>query len=576
MSLSRAYSTANLFLHHALPAAPAPSRHHPLLRLFEEAPALSNPYANPSPTGMTINLPSSFDTVRPTISIPSFEEMDGMAEPRTMRFGGGERSETPINLAAAELVSPATLRPNPFSWTTQSSDRSQSSLSAHADTSSSRPFGNASANGPPSPYLPPSPRWDRSQTPEDPWGYGSRSGTPTDAHFPDLGHNNYAPVTTSPSLPVMGGPGSGMDRPFTTRRRADTAPSSDFPPFGPGMPPMPKPTHSANTSVSSTGASSSGGSGFFNHGGLSASSTSSSGGFGPSGFSSGGLTASPPQANRPFINRARTATTVELDANRPFGNRSRKDSDALIRPGVPQRMASAIGGSGTDGRPRGDSLGQCGQSGFAFGRPRTPSDARPSGLHPKHGLKLQISTGPPPAGFASAAAGGGHGRMGSGSHLFAQNASVPASAPLYYNPAINGRDFALASSSMSKSSSAQGTGQGPPTASLTGGFPTGLDGATPLASAHNGGVGMGGFPFPDVASNDPGPPPTEAPPLVSLDAARHHRPPKAWPTGPALRPLDYARLTTQETVHDELERTIDELGQWLGVVDEGLSRILQE
>lgn len=47
-----------------------------------------------------------------------------------------------------------------------------------------------------------------------------------------------------------------------------------------------------------------------------------------------------------------------------------------------------------------------------------------------------------------------------------------------------------------------------------------------------------------------------------------------WPVGPELRALDYGKLRTKEEVHDELERTLGELGKWLSVVDDGLSRIL--
>jgi hypothetical protein len=75
--------------------------------------------------------------------------------------------------------------------------------------------------------------------------------------------------------------------------------------------------------------------------------------------------------------------------------------------------------------------------------------------------------------------------------------------------------------------------------------------ATPVASA----VG-GSFPFPVEAS-----PPT---------------PPPEWPSGPPIRPLDYARLVTAADVHIELEQTIGELGEWLKVVEVGLGMILQE
>ncbi|KAL8280939.1 hypothetical protein RQP46_006618 [Phenoliferia psychrophenolica] len=254
------------------------SRNHPLLRLFD---AESNPYANPTqPT--YINLPSgasSGDTVRPMISIPSFEEMDEMAEAKTTKF-----VELP-----SDLISPATVRANPFSWTTQQ---------PAAQTS---------------PYMPSSPRM-RSQTPESegPWGSSSNGfQTPTDSSFPD-NVQGYPVVTSSPSLPAI----SSADRPFTsTRRRADTAPSFEYPPLGAGIPsPLPTPTHSNSTSVSSTSS--------YNP-------SSSSGGSSPSyqntSFSSsvgGHSTSSPPFPQRPVgeaQDRERYQTERATSQARPQG-----------------------------------------------------------------------------------------------------------------------------------------------------------------------------------------------------------------------------------------------------------------
>lgn len=48
-----------------------------------------------------------------------------------------------------------------------------------------------------------------------------------------------------------------------------------------------------------------------------------------------------------------------------------------------------------------------------------------------------------------------------------------------------------------------------------------------------------------------------------------------WPVGPELQVLDYGKLKTAGDVHDELERTLGELGKWLEVVDGGLERILR-
>ncbi|THH04201.1 hypothetical protein EW145_g5694 [Phellinidium pouzarii] len=46
-------------------------------------------------------------------------------------------------------------------------------------------------------------------------------------------------------------------------------------------------------------------------------------------------------------------------------------------------------------------------------------------------------------------------------------------------------------------------------------------------------------------------------------------------TGPQVRPLDFSSLmSSHETTHAELTRTVDELVQWLGVVEAGLSTVL--
>lgn len=44
--------------------------------------------------------------------------------------------------------------------------------------------------------------------------------------------------------------------------------------------------------------------------------------------------------------------------------------------------------------------------------------------------------------------------------------------------------------------------------------------------------------------------------------------------GPAVRPLDYTTLITTESTQAELARTIDDLSQWLSVVEIGLSSML--
>ncbi|SCZ97931.1 BZ3500_MvSof-1268-A1-R1_Chr3-3g06464 [Microbotryum saponariae] len=286
------------------PKAPLVARNHPLLRLFDEE---SNPYAQPTaPT--TINLPSgsSLDTVRPTISIPSFDEMDDMfASSAPVKFGGAS--------AADELMSPA--GSSPFSWANQ-----PSSL----------------------PFAPSAPRFGASASEEDsdgPWD----NTTPTESTFPTIlvpppssSAVSY-PVTASPSLPTV-----ALDRQLqsTTRRRADTAPSFDYPPLGPGIPSSSSGStstftgrststsgHSATTSISSVSAS------------MSSSADSSL----PS------LTMASPRSAPKSPQRSRAGTTAgaptgELRRGFVFGGigRARRASDAL---------SSRSGSGGTQGAP---------------------------------------------------------------------------------------------------------------------------------------------------------------------------------------------------------------------------------
>lgn len=45
--------------------------------------------------------------------------------------------------------------------------------------------------------------------------------------------------------------------------------------------------------------------------------------------------------------------------------------------------------------------------------------------------------------------------------------------------------------------------------------------------------------------------------------------------GPAIRPLDFATLMqSSDAMHAELARTVDELAQWLNVVEVGFTQIL--
>lgn len=48
-----------------------------------------------------------------------------------------------------------------------------------------------------------------------------------------------------------------------------------------------------------------------------------------------------------------------------------------------------------------------------------------------------------------------------------------------------------------------------------------------------------------------------------------------WSDGPAIRPLDYARLgNTSAEVHVDLERTVSDLSAWLAQIDGSLTNLL--
>lgn len=249
---------------------------------------------------------SSMDTVRPMISIPSFEEMDEMsASAPPSRF---------IQLPSddSEIVSPVTMRPNPFGWTTQ-------------QPGASSPFG------------PPSPRLHS----RSPWGSTSSTlATSTSTGSPD-----------QPSFPSSSSSPFPIDRSQfpPSRRRADTASSSDYSPFSSGIlsSSVSTPTHSTNPSTSS----------------LSGISTAS--------FSSAATVvsaSSPTTSQRPLPFRARAATESQPDVNRPF--RMRKASDVGGPP---------LARRGNFELTRSEQVS----------RARAGSESRPvGGLYPRPGLKV--------------------------------------------------------------------------------------------------------------------------------------------------------------------------------------------
>lgn len=315
------------------------NRNHPLLRLFDEE---SNPYAQTSNI-TAIQLPSGpagIDTVKPTISIPSFDDMDDM-------YG----SKAPVGSfghVADDLMTPATIRGNPFSWTQQSSASTSSGV---LDSPKTRHNTNAEYDWASEPVM-----------------------TPTDSTF--FERSARTPVPSSPSMPSM-----ASNRPFLDagRRRADTTPSSDYPPLGPGIP-APMRLHCNDGSHSSTNSMSSFGSMY-----MSASSGSTS-----ASTSYTNLTSSPPSisqqrfgttpSNQAPLNFSRSRPLVgsDKDVNRPFRARQGSDATPVARPFRLGTAPSVPGVASLEGRPRTGSDSSNG------------SGVRPMGLHEKRGLKVSF------------------------------------------------------------------------------------------------------------------------------------------------------------------------------------------
>lgn len=379
------------------------SRNHPLLRLFD---AESNPYASSSATQPLFSLPTgaaSMDTVRPLISIPTFEEMDELAfassstpQPRVI--------ELP---SSTDLATPTTVRPNPFSWTQQPMRRNDhvptsSSSSSNAPTSFSSSNSNDSNTlGPRGPIgfpIPVTP-YNRELAPESPWGTTTLetfSDSPIDSdYYPTIPSSQSCeiPVTTSPSLPSL--PVFSSDnRPFTSRRRADTAPSFEPPsPFcqPPSAPPYQsqyyQPHFSAAASVvNATGANRPFGSNHSANPSLSyslppsASASSASTSFsslsssvsgstsyttttsstsanwsppstsnGPSSGSTGLMRSTPFNRSRSAMENGASIINQQQDVNRPF--RERKGSDATSRGGGTSNLSGSRNRTGSDARP---------------------------------------------------------------------------------------------------------------------------------------------------------------------------------------------------------------------------------
>ena len=94
--------------------------------------------------------------------------------------------------------------------------------------------------------------------------------------------------------------------------------------------------------------------------------------------------------------------------------------------------------------------------------------------------------------------------------------------------------------------------------------PSASSSSTSLNSLHNYGFTDVSPPFPHkhVRSHSYGPSQSFPPPHPA--------------TGPAIKPLDFAPLTrSHEGTHAQLARTVEDLAQWLSVVEVGLTQMLE-
>ncbi|GAA5879052.1 hypothetical protein JCM1840_003853 [Sporobolomyces johnsonii] len=455
------------------PKTSQPPRSHALLRLFDEA---SNPYASASAATqqITINLPSglsSINTVKPTISIPSFDEMDDMSSSSAAAGwggggggggagwggagwagtgfggggggGGGDGFSTAFG-AADDLMSPATVRSNPFA--------------AWGNSSGSQPkFGAGGAQG----FMSPSPRFGGEGSGEVSWGGGSGSGgggsgtsssTPTEAHFPAAelvlpslsspsSSSPHPSVTSSPSLPsisaasassTLSPPSTASDpnRPFpASRRRADTAPSGPgapapypplgagiparataYPPLGPGLPRRQDTAVTTTTSPPTAAGiaaapglwdrAGGGGGGGAGHSANPSVSSLSGGTLSGSGSGSGVSFASSAGPGSSNYSTAASTPTEPTFANRPFGGGGATGGGKTFQFGggaaARERAASSAAAMAGEGIARPFRLPGGGMELGGGGRPRTGSD---SGR--RQGLKILTSNAPVPPSSSS-------------------------------------------------------------------------------------------------------------------------------------------------------------------------------
>ncbi|KAK4056395.1 kinase that interacts with cdc31p [Microbotryomycetes sp. JL221] len=569
-------------------------RSHPLMRLFDEE---SNAYTQTKPS-TTIQLPTGFvDTVKPTISIPSFDDASFYNSNPSSSSGG-------INLAMVEdLMTPATIRSQPFSWLKQQQPTKLD-------------FGGASASTNRGPFA------------DDDWGLTSFMSSQDPIREPAMA----PPVPTSPSMPTI-----PLDRPLQSpnRRRADTAPSSDYPPLGPGIPAVTS-MHSNQTSFSS---SSGGHSSLFTNG----SSSSATNSFATT------LSSSPPLSSKPFTfggnnsvsntsngsalpyGRTRPSGATgqpDADVNRPF--RARQGSDAARQFKLGNGMPPSNGnGSVTESRSRaGSDISVNRKQGGKAQMTSNGSTISPSTSTISHSRQHSRSHSR------------SHSRTGSGilayklspSHSSAQLPtpststsmhawSAPATAattpnldtvapdvsppshwtddsfiaaagglssvrtPLYYaaqgGQTIEGSSFPFPSASNNNARAA----------AIAGVASSQSFASTNTVSTNNGGdvasknnfrqsvIGRPGGAVLDMSQSQDSRFSEDA--VVEEEGEREEDEEyddeilaKLWPTGPALPPLDYLGLRSSEQVEGSLDDTLDRLAQWLHSIDQGLNRIV--
>ncbi|KAK4051572.1 kinase that interacts with cdc31p [Microbotryomycetes sp. JL201] len=564
-------------------------RSHPLMRLFDED---SNAYSAPK-LEMTINLPSGpVDTVRPTISIPSLDDANDFYD---------SNPSSGINLAIVEdLMTPATIRSQPFSWLQQQQPTKLNFGGASAGTSA--PFGDED--------------WGSSSF----MSHDSREVPPT---------SNPVPVPTSPSLPTI-----PLDRPLQSpnRKRADTAPSSDYPPLGPGIPAFFQ-AHSNQTSVSSQ------------------SSNTSNSLFSNGSFASSQLSSSPPTMSKPFAAAAGTNSPApfgrmrpfDQDANRPFKGRQSSDAARQLKlgsghPPLPPASGGSLVGVNGDSRSRTGSDASMNRkqgtkangSGISpsvstvshsrqHSRQHSRSHSRtgsgilayklspsnttvqlppqpPTSIHAWSAPVTAVTTpvidgGPdvsPPShwtdeAFIQAAGGPSHIRTplalaASGVSAEPNSFPFPSATPLAHQT----HHVSTPSGSIIQvKQSAMSTVSAPNFRASVIGRPGGAVLDLSLSSGQRGSSDQAVFDQVDedeeddfVEVNDSHRQQREQDDEIDVDEQEASFS-NVWPLGPSLNQLDYSCLATKEQVQEALNDTLEQLGQWLDGIDRGLAKVVQ-